>query len=77
MREMRGELSDLTRSDQGTDRDQAPIARRQIRPQPQIAEQNVGGVLDDTRRDIAELRSHVPRALGFGLIVEREGRRRR
>src|SRR5580704_7230377 len=75
--EMRGELSDLTGSDQGTDRDQAPIARRQIRPQPQIAEQNVGGVLDDTRRDIAELRSHVPRALGFGLIVEREGRRRR
>ena len=53
--EMVGNLRDLTGRDERADRDQAPIARRKVRTQPQVPEQNIGGVLDDSRDHPAEL----------------------
>ena len=49
------DLGDLTGSDERADGDQASIARRKIRAQPQVAEKNVSGVLNDARRYAAEL----------------------
>ena len=51
--EVVGKLRDLAGSDQGTDRDETAISWRKVRTQPQIAKQNVGGVLHDPRSDVA------------------------
>jgi hypothetical protein len=47
--EMIGNLGDLTGSDERADRDQTAIAGSKVRPKPQVAEEYVGGVLDDAR----------------------------
>jgi len=67
--EMIGNLSDLTGRDECADRDEAPIARCEIRTQPQVAEQSVGGVLDNARRDLAELLADARRAIRLGRLV--------
>jgi hypothetical protein len=41
-------LGDLAGGDQRAHRDQAPISRRKIRTQPQVAEQDISGVLDES-----------------------------
>src|SRR3712207_6959030 len=43
--EVVGHLRDLPRSDQRTHGDEAAVPRREVRSQPQVAEQDVGGVL--------------------------------
>src|SRR5258708_17399705 len=70
--EMVGNLGDLAGSDQGTDRRQAAIARRQVRTQPQVAEQNLARILDDSRSNLAELRADTLGALPLRFLVERE-----
>src|SRR5258708_33518586 len=66
--EMVGNLGDLAGSDQGTDRHQAAIARRQVRTQPQVPEQNLARILDDSRSNLAELRADTlsAAAMAFG-----------
>lgn len=71
--EMVGDLLDLAAGDQRSNRDQAAIARRKVRAQPQVAEQIVRRVLHETRCDSAELVSDARRAVGLGLLVERQG----
>src|SRR5438552_12506909 len=45
--DMVGNLRDLTASNQGADSHHTPIPRSQVRTQPKIPEQNIGGVLHD------------------------------
>ena len=73
--EVVGNLCHLTRGNQCADRNQTAIARREVRTQPQIAEQNVGRVLHDSGRDRAELLLDARRASRFGRLVERQERR--
>ena len=67
--EMAGELPELTRRDQCADRHEAAIARRQIRPQPEIAEENIRCVLRELRRRGAERFFNRSRARLIGLLV--------
>ena len=48
--EMTGELPELTYRDQRADRYKAPVARAQIRSQPEITKQNICCVLNEVRR---------------------------
>ena len=48
-------LRDLAVSNQRADSDQTPISGRKVRTQPQVAKQNVSGVLHDARSDVTEL----------------------
>src|SRR2546427_10560807 len=70
--EVVGNLRNLTRSYQRADSDQAAIPRRKVWTQPQVAEQKVGGVLNDSWCHRAELLSDARRALRLGGLVERE-----
>src|SRR3954452_6382677 len=70
-RDMAGQLRDLTVGDQSADRDQAAVARREIRTQPQVAEQDVGRVLHDAGKDCAELVADALCAISLGGLVER------
>jgi hypothetical protein len=74
--EMIGNLSDLAGRDERADRDEAPVARREVGTQPQVAEQNVGGVLDNARRHLAELLADARGAIRLGRLVQRQKRRR-
>ena len=78
-RDMARELRDLTIGDQRADGDETAVPRREIGPQPQVAEQHVGRVLNDAREDRAELLADALCAIGLGGLVERQqrGRRRR
>ena len=75
--EVVGDLFDLAGRDQSADGDQAPVPWRKTRAEPEVAEQNVGGVTDDFRSDRAELLSDARRPLRLGGLVERQKRRRR
>jgi hypothetical protein len=44
---MIGDLGDLTGRDERADRDETAIAGREVGTQPQVAKQDVGGVLDE------------------------------
>ena len=63
--EVVGNLRNLAGSNQRADRDQAPIPGRKVRTQPQVAEQNVRGVVHDARSDLAELLFHSRCAVRF------------
>jgi hypothetical protein len=52
---MIGDLRDLTGRDQGAHRDETSVPWRESRSKPEIAEQDVGRVLDKTGRDLSEL----------------------
>jgi hypothetical protein len=67
-----GDLRDLARGDQGADRDEAPVPRREAQTQPEVAEQHVGGELVEARGDGADLLPDAGRAVGLGGLVERE-----
>src|SRR6266581_979128 len=69
------DLRDLPGSNQGGDSDEAPVAWREGRTQPQVAEQNVGGVLYDPWSHRAELLSDARGAICLGRLVERKKRR--
>src|SRR5579864_171600 len=49
------DLWDLARSNQRAHRHEAAVARCQSRPEPQVAEEQIGSVLDKTRRDLPEV----------------------
>ena len=73
---MADELRHLAVGDQGTDRDQAAVARGEIGTQPQVAEKDISRVLHDARKQCAKL---IPNALGavsFGGLVQRQQRGR-
>jgi hypothetical protein len=67
-------LRDLTRSYQGADRDQAPVLRREIRTQPQVAKQQVSPVLQELWRDRPELLLDARLAVGLPGFIQREKR---
>ena len=64
------DLSDLTIGDQRADGHQAAVARRQTGAQPEIAEQQLGGIVQQPRRCIAELLPDPRNALCLGRLVE-------
>src|ERR1700716_4184329 len=68
--QMVGDLSDLARRDEGADGDEPPIARREPRSQPEIAEQHVRRVLDEAGRDLAKLLADTRRPLRLCRLVE-------
>src|SRR5438067_13671143 len=70
-------LRDLTGSDERRNGDQAPVARRKLRSQPQIAKENVGRVLHQARRDIAELASNARSTICLSSFIQRKRRNRR
>lgn len=72
---MSRKLRDLTRSYQGADRDQAPVPRREIRTQPQVAKQQVSDVLQELWRDRPELLFDTRLAVGLAGFIQREKRR--
>src|ERR1700730_4774209 len=70
------DLRNLARSNQRAHSHQAPISRRKVRTQPQVAEQNVSGVLHDALSDTTELLFNVRCAFRFRLLIEGKRRRR-
>ena len=53
--QMVGDLRDLAGRDEGANGNEAPVAWCQSRPQPEIAEQHVRRVLNETGGDLPEL----------------------
>jgi hypothetical protein len=70
---MIGDLLDLAGGDQRGNGDEASVAGRKVRAQPQVVEEIVRGVLDETGRDVAELVSDVGRAGGFSFRSPGDG----
>ena len=70
------DLRNLAGGDQRTNRHQATIPRRQVRTQPQIAEQ-WGSVVysNESRSNRAELLAELRSAIRFGGLIERQKRR--
>jgi hypothetical protein len=66
------QLRHLPGCDQRADRHEAPIAGRKRGPQPEIAEQNVGGVLRHARKHFAEQLTNALGAIRLGGFVQRE-----
>lgn len=60
-------LRDLAGSSQGADSHQTAVPGRKVRTQPEVTEQYVGGVLDDSRNDRTELatRSFISTPFGY------------
>src|SRR5439155_14659850 len=48
-------LRHLSGCNEGADRHQAAVSGRQSRTQPKVTEKHIGGVLDNARRDCAEI----------------------
>src|SRR3954470_5205815 len=75
--QMIGDLRNLTRGNQRAHGHQAAVARSQRRPEPEIAEQHVGRILDKARRDLPELLSDARCPLLLRRFVERQLRSHR
>ena len=73
--EMIGNLGDLTGRDERADRGETAIAASEVGTQPQVAKQDVGGLLDDARKHRAELLLDTRRSLRFGGFVDQQRRR--
>jgi hypothetical protein len=71
-----GDLRDLPSRDESAHCDQAAVTRCKRRSQPEIAEEHVGRVLDEARRDLPELVSDPRRPLLLCGLVERKLRSR-
>src|SRR6516225_7184692 len=67
-----GDLGDLSRRDESAHGDEAPVARRKARSQPEIPEEHVCRVLDEAWRDLAELLSDTRCPLLLRSLVERK-----
>ncbi len=63
------DLCHLPRSDQRANRYKAAITRCQRWPQPELTEQQVRGVLDESGRDRAEVVVDLRGSLGLGLFI--------
>jgi hypothetical protein len=63
-------LRDLTVSDEGTDGDKATVPWREVRPQPQIMEENIRRVLHEAGSQFPELFAHVRLALRFSGFIK-------
>src|SRR4051812_33303726 len=75
--EVIGDLRNLTRGDQRTYGDQAAIARCKTRPEPKVAEQDIGRVLNKPWCYRTELLSDTSCALSLRRLIERKELRRR
>ncbi|WP_020112879.1 hypothetical protein [Rhodococcus sp. 114MFTsu3.1] len=62
---MESDLVDLARCNQGTHFGQAAVARGEVEPQPQVAEDSLGGELHDARRRSAVVEFDARCALLF------------
>jgi len=71
-----GQLSDLPRRDQRTDRDEAAIARRKSGAEPQVTKQNLRRVLYYARKFRSELLADPLSTIRFSGFVERQKVRR-
>jgi hypothetical protein len=69
------DLRDLAGGNQRGDCNETPILWGRVRTQPHVAEQNLRGVLHNTRRDVAELLLHRRFSFRLRLLVERKKRR--
>ena len=72
--EVIGNLRNLTGSDQRADGDEAALARRELRAQPQIPEQEVRGVAHDARHGRAELLLDARGPLRLSRLVQGQAR---
>jgi hypothetical protein len=61
--QMISDLRDLPCRDESAHGDEAAVARSKARSQPEIPEEDVRGVLDETRCDLAELLADAGRSL--------------
>ena len=68
--EVKRNLRHLARGDQGTDGDKAAIPWRESRTQPQIVEQNLGGVLHDPWNRRSDQLLDGSRALSLRCLVK-------
>ena len=68
-------LGNVAAGDEGADSDETPISRSKIGAQPKVTEQNISGVLHDSRSDIPELLSYGRCAFCLRVVVERKKRR--
>src|SRR5882757_9883436 len=78
--QMVGDLRDLACRDERADGHETPVARREPRSQPEIAEQHIRRVLDEAGRDLAKLLADTRRPLRLRRLVEeklRTGSRRK
>jgi hypothetical protein len=63
------DLRNLAGGDESTDGHQAPVSRRQGRTSPQVMEQDVAGVLHETRSHRADIVLNAGRALRLGGLI--------
>src|SRR6266851_1448136 len=63
------DLRDLAGGDERTDGHQAPVSRRQGRTEPQVMEQDVAGVLHESRSHRADSVLNTGRALRLGGLI--------
>src|SRR6516165_12746343 len=70
------DLGDLSGRDESAHGDEAPVASRKARSQPEIPEEHVSRVLDEAWRDLAELLSDTRCPLLLRSLVERKLRSR-
>ena len=68
--EVVGNLRNLTRRDECADGHKTPVARREVRTEPQVAEQQVRRVLRDSRGHLAELLSNTRGTPRLGGLVQ-------
>src|SRR5258708_30379742 len=69
-------LRDLALSNKCADRDETSIARCKVRTQPQVAKQNISGVLHDARSDSSELLFYSRGTFRLSVFVEWKRHRR-
>jgi len=63
------DLPDLAGSNQRADRNETPIPGSKVRSQPKVTEQNISGVLNDSRSDVTELLFNGRCTLGLCVLV--------
>jgi hypothetical protein len=69
--QMIGDLGNLPGRDESAHGYKTPVLGGEAWPQPEVPEQHVRGVLDEARRDLAELLTYPRRALRLSRLVER------
>ncbi len=65
-----GDLRNLPRRDESADRHEAPVAGREGRAEPEVPEEDVARVVDDARRDAAEVLLDARGALCLGRLIQ-------
>src|SRR3954466_8255547 len=75
--QMIGDLRDLAGRDQRANGNETAVPWGQVQSEPEVPKQHVGGVLDQARRNLAELLAHPRLPLLLRALVKRELRSRR